>query len=175
MQRADSLEKALMLRKIEGERRRGWQRTRWLHGITDSMDMSLSKLWETVKDRKAWHASVHEITKSQTRLNDWTTTDRSPYLKWLKANISEFTVVVIQLLSCVQLFATLSTSAFQASLSFTISQSLLKLMSIELVMPSNHLILCRHPLAVWTIHNFRPGLHGLLYYCVTLDRALELS
>ena len=84
MQRADSLEKALMLRKIEGKRRRGWQRTRWLHGITDSMDMSLSKLWETVKDRKAWHASVHEITKSQTRLNDWTTTDRSPYLKWLK-------------------------------------------------------------------------------------------
>ena len=67
-----------------GQEERGWQRTRWLHGITDSMDMSLSKLWETVKDRKAWHASVHEITKSQTRLNDWTTTDRSPYLKWLK-------------------------------------------------------------------------------------------
>ena len=71
---ADSLEKTLMLGKREGRRTRRRQRTRWLDGITNSMRMSLSKLQEMVKDRKAWHASVHEVTNSQTRLNDWTTT-----------------------------------------------------------------------------------------------------
>ena len=70
MRRANSLEITLALGKIEGRRRRDWQRTRWFDGITDSMNMSLSKFQETVKDREAWPAAVHGVTKSQTRLSD---------------------------------------------------------------------------------------------------------
>ena len=74
MQRAASLEKTLMLGKIKGRRSRGWQRIRWLNGITDSIDMHLSKLQEMVKERKAWHAAVCGVSKSQIQLNNWTKT-----------------------------------------------------------------------------------------------------
>ena len=80
MWRADSLRKTLILGKIEGRRRRGWQKMGWLDGITNSDDRNLGKLWEIVKDKEAWHAIVHGVSKSRTRLNDWTTS--SPGLRY---------------------------------------------------------------------------------------------
>ena len=99
MRRTDSLEKTLVLGTIEGRRRRGWQRMRWLDGITDSMNLSLSKLWELVMDREAWCAAVHGVTKSRT-LSDWT--ERKERKK-------------VKSLSHIQLFGTPWTVAYQAS------------------------------------------------------------
>ena len=104
MGRTDSLKKTLMLRKTEGRRRRGWQRMRWLNGITDSMDMSLSKLWEIVKDRGAWRALVHRVRKNQTWLSNWTTitidTQHCKRLRWFDRHGYCEMMVMVKIFIC---------------------------------------------------------------------------
>ena len=103
MRRADSLEKTLMLGKIEGRRRRGRQRLRCLHSITNWMDMSLGKLWELVMDREAWHATVHGVTKSQTWLRNWTELKVDPEILLLSKYTKELKAVTrIHIYQCSQ-------------------------------------------------------------------------